>query len=177
MEYTGQGGERRPELDGATYVDCGNKPALTPTAAISCTCWLQVASFTKTYETILAKGDDSYRLGRGGGGTGDALHFAISGANNFDGTTVVTDNEWHFVAGTYDGTTATLYVDGKVDTARAFAAGLTASTYKLFIGENAQATGRQLTGVLDDVRIYGRGLSAGEVASLAGITKPMHKPF
>ncbi|NLH44305.1 MAG: LamG domain-containing protein, partial [Planctomycetes bacterium] len=32
-------------------------------------------------------------------------------------------------------------------------------------------------GMIDDVRIYNRALSAEEAAGLAGVTTPLHKPF
>jgi len=63
----------------------------------------------------------------------------------------------------------------KVDLCKAYNG--TVRTYKLFIGENSQQVSRELTGTLDDVRIYGRALSAEEVADLVGRTKPIHKAF
>jgi hypothetical protein len=34
-----------------------------------------------------------------------------------------------------------------------------------------------MRGAIDDVRIYNRALSPGEVAGLAGRTAPLYKPF
>ena len=71
----------------------------------------------------------------------------ISGGNYFDAVTIVTDNQWHHYAGTYDGTDAKIYIDGKLDAARTYSGQIgDSSSYSLYIGENSQATGRRLHG-------------------------------
>jgi len=152
------------EFDGSgDYVDCGNTSSLCPTTELSVMAWIKVNPWTKTWETILAKGDNSYRLARSG--SGNATHFGCGGTsgNNFDGSTVVTDNQWHHVCGVYDGATQTIYIDGVLDTAIPSTGNVTASTYSLFIGENSQSTGRHMTGLIDDVRLYNKGLTLEEI--------------
>jgi regulation of enolase protein 1 (concanavalin A-like superfamily) len=154
------------QFDGSTYIDCGNGASLNVTEQITMAFWFKVDAFTNTWEAFLAKGDGSYRSARSGG-TGNATHMGISGSNYFDAPTVVTDNEWHFWTGTYDGATAIIYLDGNVDAQRAYTGPLgDGSGYNLYIGENAQATGRQLHGLLDDVRIYDRALTAQQIQDL-----------
>jgi hypothetical protein len=153
------------EFDGSgDYVNFGNPPDLTITQEITVMCWFKVAAFSKTWETILAKGDNSYRLSRGGG-TGDATHFGVSGtsADYFNGTTIVTDDQWHHIAGVFNGTQAMIYIDGVLDTAVASTGSINVSSYALYIGENSQATGRHLTGLIDDVRLYNKALSLEEI--------------
>ncbi|UCE50700.1 MAG: LamG domain-containing protein, partial [Phycisphaerales bacterium] len=152
------------EFDGTgDYVDCGNTPSISPTTALSVMAWIKVNPWTKTWETILAKGDNSYRLSRSG--SGNATHFGCGGTsgNYFDGSTIVTDNQWHHVCGVYDGATQTIYIDGLLDTAIPSTGSVTASTYSLFIGENSQATGRHITGLIDDVRLYNKPLTVEEI--------------
>jgi hypothetical protein len=94
----------------------------------------------------------------------------ITGGNYFDATTIVTDNQWHHYCGTYDGTTAKILIDGKVDAFRPYGGQIgDSSNYNLYIGENQQATGRQLHGLLDDVRIYDKAMTEQQVLDL--ITK------
>jgi len=105
------------QLDGTgDWVDCGNPASLQIRDAITLACWVKAAPWTKTWETILAKGDDSYRLSRSG--SGNASHMGCNGTTGdgnpyFDGTVVIADNTWHHLAGTYDGTNMIIYVDGE----------------------------------------------------------------
>ncbi|PKL77092.1 MAG: hypothetical protein CVV27_06920 [Candidatus Melainabacteria bacterium HGW-Melainabacteria-1] len=76
-------------------------------------------------------------------------------------------NEWVFLAVVYDqvAKTTTLYVDGVSRTATNSVLGA-GQTY-LMIGSNP-SFGEHFTGDLDDLRIYGRALSAAEIESLRG---------
>jgi hypothetical protein len=153
------------EFDGrGDYVNCGNSPSLTITGDITFMCWIKVAAFSKTWETILAKGDDSYRMSRGPG-TGDSIHFGCNGPSggNLNATTIVTDDTWHHAALMYNGTTQIIYIDGAEDARQASTGSINVSSYDFCIGENLDATGRHLTGLVDDVRIYNRALSLEEI--------------
>ncbi|MBN1509004.1 MAG: hypothetical protein JW955_19310 [Sedimentisphaerales bacterium] len=154
------------EFDGSTYINCGNKASINLRDQITMSFWFKVKAFSNTWETFLAKGDGAYRSARSGG-TGNATHMGITGSNYFDGVTVVTDDQWHHWAGTYDGTTATIYVDGIPDASRTYSGQIgDSSSYNLYIGENQQATGRFLHGLLDDVRLYDRALSEQQLQDL-----------
>jgi hypothetical protein len=155
------------EFDGSTYVDCGNKASLNVRNQITMSFWFKVQAFVNTWEAFLAKGDGAYRASRSNG-TGNSVHMGITGGNYFDATApIVTDNQWHHYAGTYDGTTATIYVDGVVAATRTYGGQIgDSSAYNLYIGENSQATGRQLHGLMDDVRIYDRAVSPQQLLAL-----------
>ena len=80
------------------------------------------------------------------------------------GTTRVDDGEWHFVVGTFDGTIARIYVDGVLDAAEERTPNL-ASTVNLYVGSNTN--GEQVfEGIIDEVRVYNRALSADEIWQL-----------
>ena len=66
-------------------------------------------------------------------------------------------NEWHHLAGTNDGSTVRLYVDGSAK-ASASSAGLTGVEYGLYIGCDYSSFA-YFSGYIDDVRIYNRTLS------------------
>jgi len=160
------------------YVNCGTAASLDITGEITVACWIKVAAFTKSWETILAKGDNSYRMSRGPQ-TGNSIHFGCDGptGGNVNGTAIVTDDTWHHVALVYDGSYKIIYIDGMEDARVASTGLINVSTYPLWIGNNSQQTVRQLIGLVDDVRIYSRALSLDEVAWLAGRTEPVEKPF
>jgi len=93
------------------------------------------------------------------------LHFYIE----TDGTArhlrsdVLTERQWHHVAGTWDGTTQRLYFNGaEVDSQTPGGVlGIPSSNVGL------SSASEPINGPLDDVRIYGYALTAGEVEDLA----------
>ena len=79
------------------------------------------------------------------------------------------DGGWHHVAGTYDGATKIVYVDGQEIGQFEKVGTIEASTGRILMGgskdeENPKSAAEHL----DDVRIYDRALSVAEVAALAG---------
>jgi hypothetical protein len=78
------------------------------------------------------------------------------------------DNNWHFIALTYDGTTAKLYADGNLVASDTRNWNLV--PYECLIGEQVNNAGEYWNGEIDDVRIYNRALSAAEIAALIGNT-------
>ena len=156
------------QLDGSgDWINCGNPASLTINNAITLACWVKAAPWTKTWETILAKGDDSYRLSRSG--SGNASHFGCNGVTgssgnpHFDGAVVIADNTWHHLAGTYDGANMIIYVDGDEDSRQGATGQINTSSYNVHIGNNEQQTGREMAGSVDDVRIYRRALTEAEI--------------
>jgi hypothetical protein len=161
------------EFNGDDYIDCGNGDSLQIQDEITISFWFNVVVFENTWEGFLAKGDNSYRASRGGG-TGDATHMGISGTTAgggngwFNGVTLITGGDWHHFVGTYDGAEAKIYIDGVLDVTTEATGQINISEYNLYIGENSQATGRFLHGILDEVMIYSRALSEAEIRYLAG---------
>ena len=166
------------EFGGNEYVDCGNGDSLKIRDAITIACWVKIDSFTVDWETILAMGDDSYRMSRGPV-TGDSIHFGCNGVTGGDlnATAPVTTGTWRHVALVFDGAYRYIYIDGAEDARLESTGQIDASAHNLYIGENSQETGRQLAGAIDDVRIYSRALSPAEVAGLVGRTALVHVPF
>lgn len=156
------------QFDGtSTSVLCGNDRSLQIRNQITLACWLKTPGFTKTWAALITKGDTAWRLSRSSE-TGDSIHFGLNGtvaAGNpwFDASKSVTDNEWHHVAGTYDGTLARIYLDGVSSASLAVTGQINASASNVLLGDNEGSPGRYFTGILDDVRIYKRGLTAEEV--------------
>ncbi|MBA7482721.1 hypothetical protein ES707_18215 [subsurface metagenome] len=150
------------------YVNCGNGPSLQIQDAITIAFWFKVDAFQTTWEAFLSKGDNSYRVSRGGG-DGDATHMGISGTSVgggngwFNGNVIVTDNQWHHWSGVYDGAQGKIYIDGVLDVTSPGTGQINISTYELWIGTNSQNTNRLLHGLMDEVRIYNKALTADEI--------------
>jgi hypothetical protein len=85
------------------------------------------------------------------------------------------DNQWHFVAGTYDGKTLRCYVDNmEKSSVLRNSSPLRKNTWDVCIGNTAidYGTGEFLgfDGLIDEVRIYNRALSGDEIRALATAT-------
>jgi hypothetical protein len=74
-------------------------------------------------------------------------------------------NTWTHIAVTYDRTQILLYVNGSLRAAVAQAGNITRSNNPLRIGGNAVFTQEFFAGMIDDVRIYNRALSATEIVA------------
>jgi hypothetical protein len=142
---------------------------------ITVSAWIKVTTFDKSYQTIIAKGDDSWRLARYQ--ETDQLEFACSGLSggaqppfgNVIGRTDVDDGQWHHVAGVYDGSKLYLYIDGLLDNTEDATGAIDNSiNYEVYIGENAENSDREWDGVIDEVRVYDTALSHANIVSLAG---------
>lgn len=77
-------------------------------------------------------------------------------------------NTWIHIAGTFDGTNITLYVNGLVVGTATFAGGYTpAFSTPLTIGKASWADRDYLPGKIDEVQFFNRALSASEMATVA----------
>ena len=151
-------------LDGyGDYVDCGNPPEFDITDFITFAYWIKVVEFDKGWNTVLSKGDDSWRSSRAG--WNNFMEAAVTGTTGdyTYGVTPVDDGQWHHVGFVYDGRRNYLYVDGELDASEPSTGKINVSRYPLWIGGNAQWPGGWWNGLIDDVRIYNRALSQEDV--------------
>ena len=153
-------------------VTLGTAPALSGTTDFTVMAWVKVPSGSGS-GTVIQQRDAT---GSGYNGeyqlnvlsTGAVEFFIYNGGYQFDITTpttygLVNDNQWHLVAATRSGTTGTVYVDG---TALATATGTAkslVSTIAVSIGYDQRDNNKRFKGLLDEVRLYTRALSASEL--------------
>ena len=71
-------------------------------------------------------------------------------------------NNWHKIAGTFDGNQLKLYIDGEEVASTNYTGSITASNYPLTIGGDAQKNSRS-NAAIDSVRVYNRALSKDEL--------------
>ncbi len=74
---------------------------------------------------------------------------------------------WIHLAGIYDGTTWSLYRNGVLEESAKHSVGAVEVREPWSIGAASSGTERFFNGFIDDVRIYRRALSSGEIAALA----------
>jgi hypothetical protein len=160
------------------YVNCGADPMFDMTDAITIGAWINIRSIPDEWRAIVAKGDNAWRLSNNGATS--AFQFAFAGygvrdGNIFsaDGNIAVGFDEWHYICGTYDITKgAKLYVDGTLNKITPDTVGIDVNTNDVWIGGNNGDTDwkpyRLWDGMIDEVRIYNRALTNGEINFLAG---------
>ena len=89
-----------------------------------------------------------------------------SGGENNIFANIPSYNQWHFVVGTYDGTTQILYIDGISAASQALNV-MPGATSDFGIGSCPFCgPGQFTTGQIDEVRVYNRALSATDVNEL-----------
>jgi hypothetical protein len=152
----------------------GNNISVPHNASLSVT-QFTVAAYVKTNQATATTKRIVYKEGASGGqnyslnitSTGRAeiqfnnTNFAIS-------TTNVNDNLWHYVVGTYDGTSLKIYVDGAQSGALATSnTPSTSVTNNLFIGQNGTG-GEEYIGKLDQISIWNTALTQAQIQSNIG---------
>ena len=70
--------------------------------------------------------------------------------------------KWHHIAGVYDGSVAIIYVNGEVDNEKKFEGVLKHNGENFWMGAR-KSDGLPYNGLLDELRLYNRGLSQAEI--------------
>ena len=70
--------------------------------------------------------------------------------------------KWHHVAGVYDGSVAIIYINGEVDNEKKFEGVLKHNGENFWMGAR-KSDGLPYNGLLDELRLYNRGLSQAEI--------------
>lgn len=157
------------QLDGVDeYVDCGSSASFDITEQITLTAWVNTSdSGNDEHNPFVGKGDQSYAIKHG---NNNSIEFFIYDDDWQTLQSAVDDafnGDWHHVAGTYDGNQLRLYVDGGLVDSEDYVGSINSTSNPVNIGRNSQQTGRLYEGAIDEVRIYNRALSEGEILYLA----------
>ncbi len=175
------------QLDGVDdYVDCGNPSVLDfGTGDFTISAWINMTATERG--TVYAKGGDNsggirYTFAMGEGNNDGKMTLTTDDDSTkvqAMGGTIVNDGAWHHVVAMRSGTDLLVYVDGVLDGTNTVPEGYDlsgTSQANALIGaitDARDATGATLekffAGIIDDVRVYNRALSAEEVLFLAGM--------
>ena len=148
---------------GKAYVDCGKKPSLDITDAITLALWFRPETTVQQGEGgVIGKVMGSYCMSY----SGKCWFYAPAGSN-FTSTKPLS-LAWHHIVATFDGQNIKMYVDGKLQGA------IKSKVTTLPSGENFYlrypATYLTVTPeykcTMDDVRVYNRALSARAIYGL-----------
>jgi outer membrane protein assembly factor BamB len=156
------------------YVDLGNPAALQMTGSVTISGWINSASLPSGDSAIVStKSTDNtgYQLDTTIDTGPRTVGFKLTSSTGADmiryGATALQVNTWYYVTGVYNATSQTMdvYLNGVLDDG-ALLGTITSSqknsTTNVNIGRRA-GTLDSFNGLIDEVRIYGRALSAAEV--------------
>jgi hypothetical protein len=100
----------------------------------------------------------------------DVCCYATAGTGLNEASLYLIANQWTHITGTWDYSGAKLYVNGTLISSAEFG-GLGVPTVSTSIVTLGVGHGASLNGIMDDVRIYNRALSAAEVKAIYDATK------
>lgn len=143
------------------YVQTPDSSTLDITDQITIDAWINPSALgSRIVDKITAGSGDGYLLDTNGG----VVRF-IGGSQVLSGSTLLSLNTWTHIAGTYDGATMMVYVNGVPDSSVATNILIPTNNLPLRIG--ADSNGENLfSGLIDEVEIFNRALSADEIAAI-----------
>ncbi len=162
----------------ASLVTVPDSPTVGPTSIVSVAAWLKTTA-TNVNGVVVGKTTGCATTGYlvwlnenavGAGKPG----FYTNPGGWLVASNVINDNNWHYVVTTFNGATANVYVDGVLSISAARTANLDNVNPLQIGGSNAAGGGcanQWFNGVLDDVQIYDKYLSAAEVTDMFGAGK------
>jgi hypothetical protein len=167
-------------FDGSTgYIDISQNSTLNVlTTNVTVSAWIRQGAAIPNGYSIISKSNtkvgngwmfDTYSCSTS---SGRRLRLQTGGNNNscnVPGSTDYSLMQWHHVVATISGTSGYVYLDGNLDGSGNVGI-IPTNTLDVFIGYTHVTQGADATawfnGAIDDVRIYNRALSAGEVQQL-----------
>ncbi len=173
--------------DWVTVLDGAANTPLDLTNGMTLEAWVNPGTMTG-WETVIMKergaNNLSYALyAMDGGASGSTAPAGVVRVNPSDrtvqGTSQLPSGAWSHLATTYDGVTQRLYVNGVQVASRPQTGNMAAGNQALRIGGNGSFAGEFYNGLIDNVRVYNRALSAAEIGAeitAAGGTTPPPPP-
>ena len=153
------------DFDGTDdYITLANESSFDLTSAITIEAWIKVdGSFDDAWEAIVTKGESSWRLHRAN--TANTVSFSTNhgGTSDLPATTDVTDGQWHHIAGVFDGSLKSIYVDGELENFAGIAIPIDVNNNPVLIGANDAQANRNFGGNIDEVRIWNVARSAADI--------------
>ena len=169
----------------SAYVSVPNASALNP-ANLTVECWVRFDSLDSTASGGSPPGQqylvfkknsrtsnfEGYALTKTRLADGDHLQFGVSSAAGLvaeaASTTLVATGVWYHVAGVRGSNFIQLYVNGVLEKQTAVGFPQDYGSRPLFLGSSGETWDHKLAGRLDEVSLYNRALSAGEIAAIYG---------
>ena len=189
VSWTGGRFQGALAFDGTGDVDVTNSAGLAP-ADVTISAWVNSNGTPGDFKYIAVKGASGCCTGSYGlytGANGGLEFYVGTSAGTYvdspDAGSGIWNGQWHSIVGTFDGSTVRLYVDGRQvgsGTPNNLPIDYNLPTGSDFvIGNYIWCPGLGFTGDIDEVKVFDRPLSAGEIGLgyLASEWLPRSAPF
>ncbi len=150
----------------ANYVSIADSPKLDLVNNFTVSLWVYMS--TQANQVIFTKGDSTVNGVYTGYGFGSGFVYGVYNIANSPGDTQKASDigRWHNIIGVDDGTKRYLYIDGVLINS---SVGVTMDSWNnsnnLLLGKG-EVTNYPYSGLIDEVRVYGKSLTASEVGAL-----------
>ena len=160
------------DLVAGSYVVIPDLPAYDVTDAVSLMAWVKTSSIT-TWARVIDRSqwqDNGFDLVLSMDTHTPAFEFFVNGTTSqAKATTAVDDGEWHFIAGTFGDKKVRIYVDGVMENeiTSTGEVDIKPNDWPIALGVEANnLSGQPYTGLIDEVAIFNRELSADELEEI-----------
>ena len=157
-------------------VDIADSSSLRLTSAMTLEAWVRPTAIDSSWRDIIFKGNDNYYLMASSNNGSLPVGGIIAGGSYAEsfGTSALSTDSWVHLASTYDGSALRLYVNGTQVSSVAKSGTILTSDNPLQLGGDS-IYGQYFSGLIDEIRIYNRALTASEIqsdmnASVGGVT-------
>ena len=143
------------------YLQVPDSASLDLTSQITIDAWINPAALgRRVVDKITAGASDGYLLDIWPGN----VRFIV-GNQGVNGSTPLTSGAWTHIAATYDGSQMRVYVNGVLDGSLTTNIAIPVNSLPLRIGADQNGS-NQFNGLIDEVEIFNRALSAAEIQSI-----------
>jgi len=149
------------------YVNCGNDASLNITGPITIEAWIRIDDVIQQFQRIVEKDwATSYFLGSSYGT--DGIAFCMDANGNGNNVLQTSDDIlyqfiWTHVAGTWDGTTMRIYVNGDEVASKPWINVVTGSSNNVLLGKYYGNSTQNFKGKIDEVRIWNTARTATQL--------------
>jgi hypothetical protein len=163
-------GDIAANFDGSNdYVAIPNEALYDLAGPMSVAAWIKVNQFDNVDQAIVTKGNNAWQLKRAGSTNRVDFYCNSLSTTTVDSSVDVNDGRWHHIVGVYTGSQLQIYVDGVLSNSVSASGTIHMNNRDVHIARSSHGASREWDGALHDVRIYGRALSACEIAEIYGL--------
>lgn len=147
-----------------SYVAVPDDDSLNLSDAATYMAWFSLNEPIQGQRRMMSKNDSVFFLFDFGAPT--SIAFLVKPDNDFveSATTDWKIGEWYHVAGTFDGDTLRMYINGTLENEANGVPSIATSDLELWIGaDDFQLPTTSFPGIIDEVRVYSKALTEGEI--------------
>jgi Concanavalin A-like lectin/glucanases superfamily len=169
--FVGGGSTSSINIAGAGYYEFSNPTSLDITPSITMNAiWLN-RGWSTNWQTLFAKGDNSYRISRDSTGAGRGWYAVGVNPNTYWQSGIATSHAydiWQMITVVFNqpNSLVTFYNNGIATTNVARSSALGTTTARFWVGNNSEQTARQINGNIAVIQLFDTPLSAADVQDL-----------